>query len=214
MNLIKMVEYIQYGDTWKVAREKINGIMAEVEASIPSIWENWHWYIWWVDTWITAVGLELREMNNLIKQDWNKKTFTDLQLTDWLTPTSVFPIGVNIGNVSSSNGWEVSWILLNAKATNWKYVRWLYGDDWKLYFDWGRWVLKKIAMSDEIINAIESLRNELATVAFTGLSSDLDNDALFTSDNVLTQEEYEALWPETWSDDRRYFTYKTITKNN
>jgi hypothetical protein len=29
----------------------------------------------------------------------------------------------------------------------------------------------------------------------------------------LTKAEYEALWPETWSDDRRYFTYKTITKN-
>lgn len=208
-----MVEYIQYGDTWKVAREKINTIIDEVEASIPSIWENGHWYIWGVDTWITAAGLELREMNNLIKQNWNRKIFTDLQLTDWLTPTSIFPIGVNIGNVNNADGWEVSWILLNAKTTNWNYVRWLYGDDWKLYFDWGRWVLKKIAMSDEIMNAINTLRNELSTVAFTGLSSDLDNDALFTSDNILTNAEYEALWPETWSNDRRYFTYKTITKN-
>jgi hypothetical protein len=43
------------------------------------------------------------------------------------------------------------------------------------------------------MSAIDTLRNELSTVAFTGLSSDLDNDALFTSDNVLTKAEYEAL---------------------
>lgn len=215
MNHIKMAEApkIEYWDSWKVAREKINWIIDVVNASIPSIWENGHWYIWWVDTGISATGLDLRELNNLIKQDWNHKTFTDLQLSNWLTPTSVFPIWVNIGNVSSADGWEVSGILLNAKATNWNYIRWLYGDDWKLYFDWWTWVLKKVAMTDEVINAIETLRSELSTVAFTGLSSDLDNDALFTSDNVLTNEEYEALWPSTWSDDRRYFTYKTITKN-
>ena len=204
---------IEYWDSWKVAREKINWIIDVVNSSIPSIWENGHWYIWGVDTWISAVGLDLREMNNLIKQDWNKKTFTDLQLSDWLTPTSVFPIWVNIGNVSSSDGWEVNGILLNAKTTDWHYVRWLYGEDWNLYFDWGRGVLKKIPTNEEVMNAIDTLRNELSTVAFTGLSSDLDNDALFTSDNVLTKAEYEALWPETWSNDRRYFTYKTITKN-
>ena len=207
------IQYIEYGDTGKVAREKINSIMSEVEASIPSIWENWHWYIWWVDTGISAVGLELRETNNLIKQNSNHKTFTDLQLNDWMTPTSIFPIWVNIGNVSSSDGWEVNGILLNAKTTDWHYVRWLYGEDWNLYFDWWRGVLKKIPTNEEVMNAIDTLRNELSTVAFTGLSSDLDNDALFTSDNVLTKAEYDALWPETWSDDRRYFTYKTITKN-
>ena len=32
-----VVEKIQYGDTGKVAREKINGIIDEVYASIPSI---------------------------------------------------------------------------------------------------------------------------------------------------------------------------------
>jgi hypothetical protein len=31
------LQYIEYGDTGKVAREKINSIMSEVEASIPSI---------------------------------------------------------------------------------------------------------------------------------------------------------------------------------
>lgn len=213
MNYLKMaIEHINYWDTGKEAREKINSIMDEVEASIPSIWENWHWYIGGVDTWITAVGLELREENNLIKQDSNHKTFTDLQFQNGLTPTSIFPIGVNIGNVNSDNGWEVSGILLNAKTYDWKYARWLYGDDWKLYFDWGRGVFKVVSTTDDIINAIATLRSELAEVAFTGLSSDLNNDALFTSDVVLTKEEYEALWPEKESDDRRYFLYKTVNK--
>lgn len=204
---------IEYRDTGKVARDKINAIIDEVKASIPSIWENGHWYIWDVDTWITAVWLELREENNLIKQDVNSKTFTDLQLTNWLTPTSVFPIWVNIGNVSSTDWWDVNGVLLNAKATNGNYIRWLYGEDGNLYFDGWRGVFKKIPTNDDITSAIETLRNELSTVAYTGKSSDLDNDALFTSDNVLTNEEYEALWPSTWSDDRRYFTYKTVTKN-
>jgi len=213
LNYLKMaIEHINYWDTGKEAREKINSIMDEVEASIPSIWENWHWYIGGVDTWITAVGLELREENNLIKQDSNHKTFTDLQFQNGLTPTSIFPIGVNIGNVNSDNGWEVSGILLNAKTYDWKYARWLYGDDWKLYFDWGRGVFKVVSTTDDIINAIATLRSELAEVAFTGLSSDLNNDALFTSDVVLTKEEYEALWPEKESDDRRYFLYKTVNK--
>lgn len=49
-----MADKINYGDNWKVAREKINNIMDEVEAHIPSIWENNHWYLWETDTWISA----------------------------------------------------------------------------------------------------------------------------------------------------------------
>ena len=213
MNYLKMaIEHINYWDTGKEAREKINSIMDEVEASIPSIWENWHWYIGGVDTWITAVWLELRVANNLIKQNSNRETFTDLQFQNGLTPTSIFPIGVNIGNVDSQDGWDVSWVLLNALTTDWHYARWLYGDDWKLYFDGWRGVFKKIAIADEVMTAIAELRNELSNVAFTGLSSDLNNDAWFTADDIVTKEEYEAIWPSTESDDKRYILYKTVTK--
>ena len=45
---------IQYHDTWAEAREKINAIIEQAEDSIPSIWENWHWYLWETDTWISA----------------------------------------------------------------------------------------------------------------------------------------------------------------
>lgn len=49
-----MADKINYGDNWRVAREKINNIMDEVEAHIPSIWANNHWYLWETDTWVNA----------------------------------------------------------------------------------------------------------------------------------------------------------------
>lgn len=54
MNYIKMVEYIEYWDNGKVAREKINGMLEEVEKHIPSIWLNWNRFLWNQDTWISA----------------------------------------------------------------------------------------------------------------------------------------------------------------
>lgn len=48
------VQPIEYGDNGKIAREKINAMLQEVEANIPSIWENNHWYLWDTDTGIDA----------------------------------------------------------------------------------------------------------------------------------------------------------------
>lgn len=45
---------INYWDSWQVARQKINEILDIAENSIPSIWENNHWYLWWNDTWINV----------------------------------------------------------------------------------------------------------------------------------------------------------------
>jgi hypothetical protein len=52
-------------------------------------------------------------------------------------------------------------------------------------------VFSQILTSDDISGIIQSLRSELAEVAFTGKSSDLNNDAEFTADKVMTMEEYE-----------------------
>lgn len=55
MTCIEMaIEYINYGDNGKVARDKINGIFQEVEDNIPSIWNNWNWYLWPTDTDVPA----------------------------------------------------------------------------------------------------------------------------------------------------------------
>lgn len=53
-----MPERIEYWDTWKEAREKINWIIDFAEDNIPSIWENWNRYLWDRDTEISATWPE------------------------------------------------------------------------------------------------------------------------------------------------------------
>lgn len=198
---------IEYWDNGKVAREKINSIIDEVNASIPSIWENGNWFIGWVDTWITAKGVKLRENNNLIKQS-NDETYVDLQFIDWLTPTSDFPLWIVVGNVDEVNGWIKSWILLSSK-TETNYCRILYGDDWEMYIDWWLGVFKKIATVEYVDRKFQSLRNDLHKIAFTGKSSDLDNDYWFSAVPIMTKEEYDDI-PWTWADDKEYLLYDDI----
>ena len=145
----------------------------------------------------------LRAANNLLHYNQQDELYADLQLENWMTTTDAFPIWVNVGNVSSTDGRPQSWLLVNALATSGSYMRRLYGNDWKLYFDWGTGVFKTIATTDDITTAVASLRNDLATVALTGNSSDLNNDAEFTADKVMTMEEYEQL-PWTAGDDKNY----------
>lgn len=200
---------IEYWDNGKVAREKINAIIDEVLASIPSIWENGNRYIGGVDTWICAIGVRLREENNLIHRWANEITYVDLQFQDWLTPTSDFPIWVTVWNVSSSDNRPESWMLLNNR-TNTTYARMLYWDSWALYFDWGLWIFKRIATTDYVDNALSQLRNELHTVAFTGKSSDLNNDYWFSAVPIMTKEQYDDI-PWTAWDDKEYFIFESIT---
>ena len=199
---------IEYGDSGKVAREKINGIIDEVNASIPSIWDNGNWYIGGVDTGIKAKAPGIKEGDNLIKEI-NDEIYTDLQFANNLTPTSVFPIWVTVGIVSTANSRPYNGVLLNARTSN-TYARRLYTNNGEFYFDSGLGVFKKIATQTAIDNAIDTLRSELHTVAFTGKSSDLDNDAGFNSVPVLTWEEYSEI-PGTAGDDKRYQIYTTIT---
>ena len=145
----------------------------------------------------------LRAASNLLHYNQYDELYADLQLENWMTPTSSFPIWVNVGNVSSNTGRPQSWVLVNALASSGSYMRRLYGDDGKLYFDWGTGVFSQILTSDDISGIIQTLRSELAEVAFTGKSSDLNNDAEFTADKVMTMEEYEQI-PWTAGDDKNY----------
>jgi len=149
----------------------------------------------------------LRGQNNILHYNDNDELYADLQFEDWLTPVSAFPIWVSVWNVSENDWWSQDWLLINALTTDWAYVRWLYWDDGKLYFDWGLWVFKTIATTDDITSALASLRNELSTVAFSGKSSDLNNDAWFNSVPVMTQDQYDET-PWTAGDDKRYLIYE------
>ena len=180
--------HIEYWDTGKVAREKINSIIDEVNASIPSIGENGHRYIGGVDTGYIAVGFEVRATNNLIRLEWDT-IYTDLQFADNLAPTDSFDLGVTVGNVTGENGRPANWLLLNCK-TETTYTRTLYWNDGVIYFDRGNGTFKRIATTDYVDNALSSLRTELHRVAFTGLSSDLDNDAGFSA---VEAEEYDVI---------------------
>lgn len=161
------------------------------------------------DNIIPIVKVLLRPTNNLLAYDSDDELYADLQMENWMTPTSAFPIWVTVGNVDSTDWWTQSWVMINAKTTDWTYMRWLYGDDGKLYFDGGLWVFKTIATTDDISSALGTLRNELSTVAFTWKSSDLDNDAGFDSVPVMTQAEYDNT-PWTAGDNKRYLIFEEV----
>lgn len=201
---------IEYWDNWKIAREKINAIIDEVNASIPSIWPNGNWFIGGVDTWLYAIWLKLQSDDNLIQQNANEEWYVDLQFDNNLTTTSVFPIWVTVGNVRQQDWRIASWLMLNQR-TKTSYARLIYGDDWKLYFDWWLGVFKAVATSEEVSNQLQQLRSELHTVAFTGLSSDLNNDYWFSAVPLVTIEERENI-PTTWWDDKEYLIYETKAK--
>jgi hypothetical protein len=149
----------------------------------------------------------LRLSDNVLHYNDSDELYADLQFGNWLTPTSSFPAWVSIWNVVSTDWWDTWWLLLNAKTNNWEYLRRLYGTDGKLYFDWGTGVFKQILTTDDITGILQQLRNELSTVAFSGKSSDLDNDAGFNSCPVMTQQQYDEQ-TGTASDDKRYFIYE------
>lgn len=52
------VDRIEYWDSWKIAREKINWIIDFAEDNIPSIWENGDRYLGDRDTWTPATWPE------------------------------------------------------------------------------------------------------------------------------------------------------------
>jgi len=203
-----VVEKIQYGDNGKIAREKINGIIDEVYANRPSIGDNGNWYIWGVDTGIKAKAPTVKEGDNLLKTTNNDERYTDLQFADNLTPTSPFPVWITVGYVSSSNGRIQSGLLINANT--WvTYGRLLYSENGEILFDGWLGVFKAISTTEHVADAISALREELHTVAFTGKSSDLDNDYWFTADPLVTQEEYDNT-PGTSSDGKQYNIYDTV----
>ena len=135
-------------------------------------------YTWWTGIGIDAnkvIKILLRSENNLINVTDENELYTDLQLADWIKPTDEFPVGVTVGKVLASDWWWVSGMLLNMKTTSWDYSRWIYGWDWKLYFDNWTWTFTQIYSSTEVDNLLTQLRNSLATVAFTGDYNDLIN---------------------------------------
>ena len=102
-----MADKINYGDNWKVAREKINGIIELAESSIPSIWENGNWYLWDTDTWTPATWPKWDKWNKWDKGDkWDKWD----KGNTWVT-------GNWIESITSSKSWKITTVVIT--ETNW-----------------------------------------------------------------------------------------------
>lgn len=118
-------------------------------------------------TWGTGIGIDtnkvisvlLREENNLIQVNGDNELYTDLQLVANIKPSDDFPVGVTTWKILQSDWWTQSGLLLNWKTTSGDYARWIYANDWKIYFDNGTGTWKQVYYSSEVDNLIQTLRN-------------------------------------------------------
>ena len=100
-------------------------------------------YTWGIGIEITedhVINVLLRAMNNLIHVNENRELYVDLQLDDWIQPDDDFPVWVTTWKILQEDWWLQSWIILNRKTTSWDYVRFIYANDGKLYYDPWTWV--------------------------------------------------------------------------
>ena len=159
-------------------------------------------------TWGTGIGIDtnkvisllLREENNLIMVNEDNQIYTDLQLADWVAPTDEFPVGVTVGKVLAEDWWDQNGLLLNRKTTSGDYARWLYWADGELYFDGWQGTWKQVYYSDEVDDLLSDLRDEFATVAFTGDYNDLINRPTFLQE--------QADWNQTDTNEPDYIKNK------
>lgn len=143
-------------------------------------------YTWWIWIEITnnhVINVLLRELNNLIHVNENRELYVDLQLDDWILPDDDFPVGITTWKILQADWRQQSWIILNWKTTSWDYVRLIYANDEKLYYDPWTWEWIEIATWESIAPLI----NDLNTKTFFLWS---------TSDLINWQKAYE--WYAEW----------------
>lgn len=127
-----------------------------------------------------VISLLLREENNLILVNNENEVYTDLQFAGGLTPQSDFAVWVTVWKVLQSDWWTQSGLVLNWKTTSGDYARWIYANDWKLYFDNGTGTWKQVYYASEVDTLIaqldakiDALANSLSRVAYTGEYGDV-----------------------------------------
>ena len=116
-------------------------------------------YTWWIWIEITdnhVINVLLRELNNLIQVNEDRELYVDLQLEDWIQPEDDFPVGVTTWKILQEDWWDQSGIILNWKTTSGDYVRLIYANDWKLYYDPWTWVWVEIGWGGQTIGVATS----------------------------------------------------------
>ena len=76
----------------------------------------------------------------MIHVNEDNELYVDLQLDAWIQPSDDFPVWVTTWKILQEDWWQQSWIILNWKTTSWDYVRFIYANDGKLYYDPWTWV--------------------------------------------------------------------------
>lgn len=106
--------------------------------------KDWEFpYVGWIWIEITenhVINVLLRQLNNLIHVNEDNELYVDLQLDDWIQPDDDFPVWVTTWKILQEDWWSQSGIILNWKTTSWDYVRLIFANDNKLYYDPGTWV--------------------------------------------------------------------------
>lgn len=148
-----------------------------------------------------VISILLREEDNLIQVNGDNELYTDLQLVANIKPSDDFPVWVTTGKILQSDWWTQSGLLLNWKTTSGDYARWIYANDWKIYFDnWtGTW--KQVYYSSEVDNLIQTLRNYVDTfqpklTAGTGIVIDQNN----VISTTWGQGTWDVIWPNSSTD--------------
>lgn len=107
-----------------------------------------------------VINVLLRAMNNLIHVNENRELYVDLQLDDWIQPDDDFPVGVTTWEILQEDWWQQSGTILNWKTTSWDYVRFIYANDEKLYYDPWTWEWIEIMSSSSIWPILDNINTK------------------------------------------------------
>ena len=110
---------INYLDTWKVARDKINDSFEALEATVESYRphiESWVWWIWTTNTWVKAVWDSI----SMKVEDWYIR-YKSSSVTNWTQIIALsdlkWPTGNWIDHLTSSKSWKTTTVVLH--YTDW-----------------------------------------------------------------------------------------------
>ncbi len=107
-----------------------------------------------------VISLNLRDENNLIIYNaGDDEIYVDLQLDDEITPTSAFPIWVNVGRVIVDNWWDLAWTIISAETTSGDNIKIFYADEWTLWIDNWTGTFKQIYFKADVDALLLALRN-------------------------------------------------------
>ena len=114
-----------------------------------------------------VISLNLRDENNLIIYDaGDDEIYVDLQLDDEITPTSAFPIWVNVGRVIVDNWWDKAWTIISAETTSGDNIKIFYADEWTLWIDNWTGTFKQIYFKADVDAIIATLSSYINTRTF------------------------------------------------